>query len=382
MSTSEPKQCDDFYPTRLDVDFAAGRSRLTTLFRLPLAVPRLIVTLLLLLGVTPGVWATVLVTGRIPGWMLDFERRAWRWHASTTAYTLVLTDVAPVLEEGGSPDHLVAQVVLEAPRQVARRKVLVWKLVTALPHLIVLTLLTIALIPVTAMTWVTILTTGRAPHTLHRFAVGVLRWWARVGAYIQSLTDCYPPFSLRDSVGPARPATATVASTIGLVPACLLAAVATYVIGFTGTHVTRTLAYAHLADATAPSNQTIAQVESGRMQLALLADPADSSLSLIPAAPGSRFVAFSIDIQTNFAGQQVDLEPGAFQVDDTAGHTHEASIVSVNGVIGRDSISNRHAVATVVFQIPSDRLPQRLTWDVVNYIDVPRRGETIVWAFE
>lgn len=64
MNTTEPTECDDLYPVRVGVEFEAGRSRLTNLLRLPLAAPRLIATLLLVLGIVPGVWATVLVTGR------------------------------------------------------------------------------------------------------------------------------------------------------------------------------------------------------------------------------------------------------------------------------------------------------------------------------
>ena len=113
MTTPEQRRPDAFYPIRFDIDFEADRSRLTNLFRLPLAMPCLFVTLLLVLGVVPGVWATVLVTGRIPGWILAFERLVLRWHASATAYALVLTDVAPVVEPRESVGHLAVHLQLK-----------------------------------------------------------------------------------------------------------------------------------------------------------------------------------------------------------------------------------------------------------------------------
>ena len=48
----------------------------------------------------------------------------------------------------------------------------------------------------TIIAWFAILFTGRFPRGLHGLVVGWLRWQARVVAYVISLTDEYPPFSL------------------------------------------------------------------------------------------------------------------------------------------------------------------------------------------
>ncbi|MEE8369417.1 MAG: DUF4389 domain-containing protein [Dehalococcoidia bacterium] len=72
----------------------------------------------------------------------------------------------------------------------------VWKIITSIPHFIILIFLSLAAFVVVVIAWFAILFTGRYPRGLHGFVAGVLRWSLRVQAYIFSLTDEYPPFSL------------------------------------------------------------------------------------------------------------------------------------------------------------------------------------------
>jgi len=67
----------------------------------------------------------------------------------------------------------------------------------AIPHLIVLSVLSVAAFVVVVVAWFAILFTGRYPRGLFDFVLGVGRWWLRVQAYATLLvTDRYPPFSL------------------------------------------------------------------------------------------------------------------------------------------------------------------------------------------
>ncbi|GAF72475.1 unnamed protein product, partial [marine sediment metagenome] len=73
-----------------------------------------------------------------------------------------------------------------------------WKIfvkwLLAIPHFIVLMLYGIAYFVTLIIAWFAILFTGRYPRGLFDFAVGLLRWSARVDVYTNLMRDEYPPF--------------------------------------------------------------------------------------------------------------------------------------------------------------------------------------------
>jgi hypothetical protein len=73
------------------------------------------------------------------------------------------------------------------------------KWVLAVPHVIVLSLLWVAVTVLTVVAGLSIAFTGRYPRSIFDFNVGVMRWTWRVAYYAMSAfgTDRYPPFSLQ-----------------------------------------------------------------------------------------------------------------------------------------------------------------------------------------
>jgi hypothetical protein len=85
------------------------------------------------------------------------------------------------------------------------------KWLLAVPHAVVLALLWVAFGVLSVVAFVAILVTGRYPHGIFAFNLGVLRWTWRVAYYTYGAlgTDRYPPFTLGEA--PNYPATLDVA---------------------------------------------------------------------------------------------------------------------------------------------------------------------------
>jgi len=205
------------YPARLDVDYPGPMDRLTTFFRLIWAIPIAIVLGLLANagghshveqagkvvettggGITAGLFAATMLMivfrQRYPRWWFDFAVELARFGGRVAAYLLLLTDRYPSTVETQSVHLEVAYPQVE---QLNRWLPLV-KWLLAIPHYLVLALLSIVVVLVTIVAWFAILFTGSYPRGMFDFVVGVGRWSTRVWAYAFLLvTDIYPPFSLR-----------------------------------------------------------------------------------------------------------------------------------------------------------------------------------------
>ena len=79
-----------------------------------------------------------------------------------------------------------------------------FRLLLAIPHLIVLSLLGMVAQIVLIMLWIVIIITGKLPEGLAKLLVSYLRWSTRDNAYVCLLTDEYPPFSGDESAQAAE----------------------------------------------------------------------------------------------------------------------------------------------------------------------------------
>jgi Domain of unknown function (DUF4389) len=201
----------DEYPATLTIEYPErDLDRLTTFLRPLVAVP--IATILALVsggavhdqsrhyvpatgGVLFGATALMLLFRRkYPGWWFDWNLELTRFAARVGAYLALLRDEYPSTDEEQAV-HL--DLLYPDAANALNRWLPLVKWLLALPHWIVLAVLSAAAVLVVILAWFSILLTGRYPRPLFDFVVGVFRWWLRASAYALLLTtDRYPPFRL------------------------------------------------------------------------------------------------------------------------------------------------------------------------------------------
>ncbi len=93
-----------------------------------------------------------------------------------------------------SPTSYPLTYDVEYPEELSRWLIFV-KWLLAIPHLLIIYALSIAVSVVTIIAWFAILFTKRYPREMFSFVVNVNRWNANLISYVFLLRDEYPPFS-------------------------------------------------------------------------------------------------------------------------------------------------------------------------------------------
>jgi Domain of unknown function (DUF4389) len=217
MDSSNETTSESSYPVQFSVEYPdRDLNRLTTAFRLFVAIPILIVAGSI--GGQEGSYTAggeqtwryagsagaflfiapllmILFRQKYPRWWFDWNRELLRFSNRIGVYLALMDDRYPSTDEQ-------QEVALDYPYPDAKEGLNRWlplvKWLLAIPHYIVLTFLWLAALVSIVIAWFAILFTGRYPRGLFDFVVGVLRWTNRVAGYAFVLiTDEYPPFRLQ-----------------------------------------------------------------------------------------------------------------------------------------------------------------------------------------
>ena len=187
----------DMYPVQFNVEYPESRNRLTTLVRIILAIPAVILIALISYGIfwlSLATVLTILFRKKYPRQWFDWQIAVNRFKARINSYIGLLRDEYPSTDEEQAVNLDIAYP--DATTQLNRVMPLI-KWLLAIPHYIVIFVLGILSLIVTIIAWFAILIVGRYPRGLFDFSVGVSRWTFRVSAYAGMLvTDRYPPFRL------------------------------------------------------------------------------------------------------------------------------------------------------------------------------------------
>jgi hypothetical protein len=367
MSTAETT-----YPVTLAVDYPERQSRWKTLLRLFLAIPVLIFAAIVngaQNAVILGIWIAIVFRGYIPRWLFNFQVALMRFQVRVWSYFLLLTDTYPPFE-GDFPIRFEAQY----PERLARWKVLIWKAFTSIPHFIVLAFLWIGALFALVIGWFAIVIAGRFPQGLHGYLAGVIRWGMRVQAYLLSLTDEYPPFSLSPEAGPAGRDTYIVSSVIGwLLGAGIIAAIVAVAIAMQET-VRVDVSYADLTAGRVASYETMVEISGVDVALTDAMDPADLLPLLIPE-DNMRFIAFQIDLEAE-GRFWTTVRDSDFRLKDSDGKWHDPELAVASGRVMPVKFKKSAIQATVIFEIDDDARPAQLKYQPFG------EGRRVIYEFE
>jgi hypothetical protein len=206
------------YPLQLTGELAPRLSRGLWLVKWLLAIPHYVVLFFLwvaFVGVSVVAFFAILLTGRYPRGLFEFNVGVlrWSWRVGFYTYSALGTDEYPPFTLKDVPEY-PARLEVEYPESLSRGLALVKWWLLALPHYLVVAVFVGGAGAVwmggTEWAWssgglvgllvliagVVLLFTGRYPKSLYDFVLGINRWVFRVAAYASLMTDTYPPFRL------------------------------------------------------------------------------------------------------------------------------------------------------------------------------------------
>ena len=207
------------YPVRIEGELDADLSRWLWVVKWLLAIPHYVVLAFLwltLFVLTVVAFFAILITGRYPRGIFDFNLGVlrWTWRVAFYSYGALGTDRYPPFTLDDVADY-PARLHVEYPEGLSRGLVLVKWWLLAIPHYVVVGILlggggyaasrtdawgwglqlgligTLVLFAGLALVFV-----GRYPRGIFDFVLGLDRWVARVASYVLLMRDEYPPFRL------------------------------------------------------------------------------------------------------------------------------------------------------------------------------------------
>ena len=190
------------YPATFTFDPPESIARWRVIGNVILAIPHLIIAYVL--NIVAEVlafvaWILGVFTGKVPEGILGVIAMTLRYSTRASVYASFLKEEYPpftfatTLADPGDDPRV--RVDYGSETEGRNRLTIFFRILLAIPHIIVISLIGIVAFFVYVIAWFAVLFTGKWPTGLRNFVIGLTRWTTRLNAYMYLLTDEYPPFS-------------------------------------------------------------------------------------------------------------------------------------------------------------------------------------------
>lgn len=182
------------HPVSFELDYAEERNRLTTFFRLIVAIPWMIVSYVYGIAALVAVviaWFAMLFTKRYPQSMYDFVTGYIRFSARVSGFITLATDEYPAFWGEDDPSYPIRVDVAPPQAEYSRAKTF-FKYVLAFPQMVILQGLGFVLGGAAFVAWWRILFTGKQSVTMHDALRLSLAYSTRANSFMLLQTEYHP----------------------------------------------------------------------------------------------------------------------------------------------------------------------------------------------
>jgi hypothetical protein len=195
------------YPVTYEADFQPEQNRATTFFRIILAIPWMIVGIVYYIVATFThlfAWVAVVILGRYPEGLYNLNAGFVRYFVRTSAWVYLQTDEWPPFGISDDPSYPIRVEVAPPAERQSRLKAF-FRIILAIPMLIVSYAVNYVHQWIAVIAWLTIVFRGYLPEQLNTAMTFCNSFYGRVYGYLALLTDEYPPIGIEKGKGDTAP---------------------------------------------------------------------------------------------------------------------------------------------------------------------------------
>lgn len=191
------------YPVSYEADFKPEQNRATTFFRIILAIPWFIVAIVYYIIASFShlfAWVAVVILGRYPEGLYNFNSGMVRFFVRTSAWVYLQTDEWPPFGISDDANYPIRVNFAPHAEHQSRLKAF-FRIILALPMLIVAYAVSYTHQWIAVIAWLTIVFRGYLPEGINTAMTFCNSFYARVYGYLALLTDEYPPIGIEKANG-------------------------------------------------------------------------------------------------------------------------------------------------------------------------------------